>query len=207
MVLSALHCLHYSPFDRFESSALVHPVHGFGGNGVPGSYTLPPDPNGELEIPPFPCIPPAEVNWNGCVQTGPFRDTEFRVNVGPGRMMTDHCVTRNFNTACWGSHLTSAAVASNLLPTDYWTFSQTSDNGVHLGGHAIWGGAITNTFSSPAGTPFTPGSPKPCPCHLSRAHLGLFERVQQILCSIFTMLVWIVSGPPGKRLPRGVCQR
>lgn len=130
---------------------MTHPVHGFGGNGVPGTYTLPPDPNNELEIPPFGCNEPAPILWNGCVQDGPFKDTDFRINVGPGRQMTDHCITRNFNTACWGPLITSAAVATSLQPTDFYTFSDGAFNGPHLGGHAIWGGVMSNGFSTVGG--------------------------------------------------------
>lgn len=133
----------------FASSPLFHPVHGFGGTGVPGTYTLPPDPNNLLEFIQFPCIPAKEIVWNGCVQSGPFKDTEFRINVGPGRMMTDHCVVRNFDTTCWGPLLTSSAIANTLLPTDYWSFHDATNNGAHLGGHAIFGGVMLNAFSSP----------------------------------------------------------
>lgn len=136
---------------RFESSSLFDNVHGFGGNGVPGTYTLPPDPNGELEIPNFPGNPPANILWNGCVQTGPFRDAVFRLNVGPGRMMTDHCITRNFNPTSWKSLLTSASVASALAPTDFWDFNNVLNPGPHLGGHAIFGGVMSNTFSTAGG--------------------------------------------------------
>lgn len=65
--------------------------------------------------------------------------------------MTDHCVVRNFDTTCWGPLLTSSAIANTLLPTDYWSFHDATNNGAHLGGHAIFGGVMLNAFSSPGG--------------------------------------------------------
>ena len=69
----------------FVHSLLESPVFdavtGFGGNGVPGAYTLPVDPDGTNKF----YIPSSFV---GCVQDGPF--ASYVICLGPGKLITDH---------------------------------------------------------------------------------------------------------------------
>ena len=77
---------------------------GFGGDGIPGTYTVPPDlANISLIIP------------SGCVQDGTF--ASYTLEMGPGLLATEHCLTRGLNHTL-SSYLTSSAVAQVMsLPT------------------------------------------------------------------------------------------
>ncbi|TEB30618.1 Di-copper centre-containing protein [Coprinellus micaceus] len=130
-------------------SPIFHPVTGFGGDGVPGTYALPPDPNGEAELGPF---TPAElINiWRGCVRNGPFANSVF--HLGPGKMKTPHCLVRGINEPLLQEWLSTARVQEALATQSYEEFRLLIDidfYGIHGGGHGILGGEMTNGFSAP----------------------------------------------------------
>ena len=121
-----------------------------GGDGVPGTYTVPPDPANTSRILPW--------AYRGCVQDGPFAD--YTIKLGPGLLVTEHCLTRGINDTS-NVYLNSPAIAyTSSLPT----FEQfrvalegTLDPlvlGPHIGGHVAVGGEMSNFFSSPAGKYF-----------------------------------------------------
>jgi tyrosinase len=123
-------------------------VTGFGGDGVPGTYTVPPDPANTSLILPF--------EFRGCVQDGPFAD--YTLKMGPGLLATEHCLTRGLNNSL-SRYLTSSFV-DNFMSLQ--TFDQfrvgleglvtpTLYFGPHLGGHSAVGGEMSNFFSSPGG--------------------------------------------------------
>ncbi|KAG2011131.1 hypothetical protein CC2G_011279 [Coprinopsis cinerea AmutBmut pab1-1] len=58
-------------------SPIFDPITGFGGDGIPGTYTLPPDPQNRTGI-------PDPSTWKGCVMDGPFNATAWKINLGPG---------------------------------------------------------------------------------------------------------------------------
>ncbi|KAJ2915005.1 hypothetical protein MD484_g5409, partial [Candolleomyces efflorescens] len=128
-------------------SPIFDPVTGFGGDGVPGTYTLPPDPKNESAIGPFPGF--GGRIWKGCVMDGPFKDTVF--HLGPGRMITDHCLVRGVDDQ-WKRMLTSENVKNMLKARTYEEFRLVIDafNGIHGGGHILVGGEMTNTYSAGA---------------------------------------------------------
>jgi hypothetical protein len=133
-------------------SPIFHPVTGFGGDGVPGTYALPPDPNGEAELGPF---TPAElINiWRGCVRNGPFANSVF--HLGPGKMKTPHCLVRGINEPLLQEWLSTARVQEALATQSYEEFRLLIDidfYGIHGGGHGILGGEMTNGFSAPGGS-------------------------------------------------------
>ncbi|TFK19663.1 Di-copper centre-containing protein [Coprinopsis marcescibilis] len=117
-------------------SPIFDPVTGFGGDGVPGTYTLPPDPDGLSSVP-FPA------RWKGCVQDGPFNATV--INLGPGRLLTKHCLVRDI-VESWKFNMTSENVAKQMdASKPYEQFRVIIDNlvnGIHGSGHVLVGGEI-----------------------------------------------------------------
>jgi len=77
--------------------------------------------------------------------------------MGPGLLVTEHCLTRGVDDT-FGHYINSSAVAYTL---SFPTFEQfrvvlagSRDPpvyGIHLAGHLAVGGEMTNFFSSPAG--------------------------------------------------------
>ncbi|KAJ2921487.1 hypothetical protein H1R20_g15607, partial [Candolleomyces eurysporus] len=136
------------------NSPIFDPVTGFGGNGVPGTYTPPPStgfpgfPGG------FPGFPGGGGGTSGCVSTGPFNTT--KVNLGPGSAIGEHCLVRGFNEGMKSS-LVSSNVRTVLSQTTFESFRTTLENGgrgiagmgLHGGGHAVVGGELLDPFSSP----------------------------------------------------------
>lgn len=133
----------------YSESPLFHPVTGFGGNGVSGTYTVPNDPLNEIRTNPNSL--PLEEMWKGCVQDGPFRDTQFKLNIGPGRMITEHCLVRGMDPRV----LPFVTPDKVQLVLDAPTFEQhrligeTPPSGIHIAGHVLIGGEGLNFFSSP----------------------------------------------------------
>ncbi|PPR08304.1 hypothetical protein CVT24_000763 [Panaeolus cyanescens] len=132
-----------------EDSLLSAPVFdaesGFGGEGVPGTYTPPDDPTGENRI-----FPEA---FHGCVQDGPFAN--LTLHYGPGKYITDHCLTRGVNDTM-KEFLNSAAVANATAQPNFELFRievegepVTPTHKVHDGGHIGIGGEMSNFYSSP----------------------------------------------------------
>ena len=129
-------------------SPIFDPVTGFGGNGVPGTYTLPVDPDGTNKF----FIPSSFV---GCVQDGPF--ASYVVPLGPGKLITDHCLVRGVNDT-FKQFLTSSAIQNTTKLPTFELFRIelegkpiTQDFKMHDGGHIAVGGEMSNFYSSPAG--------------------------------------------------------
>jgi tyrosinase len=132
-----------------KDSPIYDPSTGFGGDGVPGTYTLPPDPNGQSNA--FPGA------YKGCVRTGPFANQTVRL--GPGKLVTEHCLVRGVDESMSKSSLKSTEVNRVLALTPFERFRTGLENGIgfgfgfgiHGGGHAAVGGEMLNPYSSPGG--------------------------------------------------------
>lgn len=125
---------------------------GFGGDGVPGTYTLPPDPDniGATASPSPEMLPPALV-YKGCVQDGPFAN--LTLHLGPGKLITERCLVRGFHPL-WRRQLDSAAVNRVLASNNFEEFRVNIDqgkSGLHGGGHPIVGGEMSNLYSAAGG--------------------------------------------------------
>ncbi len=153
---------------RISKSPIWDPDTGFGGDGVPGTYVVPtdPDPNNSSRI-----IAPG---YRGCVKDGPFAN--YTLKSGPGLLVTEHCITRGFNNTN-SFYLNSSAIAYTL---NFPTFEQFRFElegwpdplviAPHGGGHGAVGGEMSNFFSSPGGKSFTGKQPtvlnRPCRSYL-----------------------------------------
>ncbi|KAF9553546.1 tyrosinase [Agrocybe pediades] len=131
--------------EDFLNSPIWDPETGFGGNGVPGTYTLPPYGNDSR-------IRPDE--FVGCVQDGPFAD--YTLSLGPGKLVTNHCLVRGFNSTAARIYLTASQVANTTSQISFEEFriqleggSQTLDRKLHDSGHTSVGGDMSNFYSSP----------------------------------------------------------
>ncbi|CAA7268248.1 unnamed protein product [Cyclocybe aegerita] len=130
---------------NISASPIWDPVTGFGGNGVPGTYTVPKNVNYTENL----IFPEAFV---GCVMDGPFAN--YTVRLGPGFLQTNHCLTRGIDQS-YSVHITYEAVARTLhLPT-FEQFRLELEGGaaahkMHDGGHYMVGGEMSNFYSSPA---------------------------------------------------------
>jgi tyrosinase len=133
---------------RIHASPVFDPITGFGGDGVPGTYSLPPDTN----------VTSNRIfteSFKGCVGDGPFKD--YTLSYGPGQLVTKHCLTRDIQDDS-AVYLNSAAMANaTRLPT-YELFRIelegepiTPDHKMHDGGHYGVGGEMSNFYSSPGG--------------------------------------------------------
>ncbi len=129
---------------RISKSPIWDPKTGFGGDGVPGTYVVPDDPANTSRILPE--------YFRGCVQDGPFAD--YTAKMGPGLLVTEHCLTRRINDT-FSVYINSSAIAYTL---SFPTFEQFRLNlgtvnpiGPHIGGHFAVGGEMSNFFSSPVG--------------------------------------------------------
>lgn len=137
-------------------------VTGFGGDGVPGTYTLPPGAKDDPSIFPDPSIPlppgapPLDQMFKGCVRDGPFREGEWTLHVGPGQLLiTDHCLVRGFTRAIL-ANMTSASVARAMSADTFDEFGQIIDGlvqggPIHGAGHGFIGGEMSNVYSAGGG--------------------------------------------------------
>ncbi|KAF9553969.1 tyrosinase [Agrocybe pediades] len=131
--------------EDYMNSPVWDPITGFGPNGVPGTYTLPPFTNDSHIFPDA---------FRGCVQDGPF--AYYTLNLGPGKLATEHCLVRGFNTTAATRYLTPQQVANTTKQETFETFrieleggDQTPDRKIHDGGHISVGGDGSNFYSSP----------------------------------------------------------
>ena len=162
---------------------------GFGGSGIPGTYTLPPDPQGTSKF-----YDPK--TFVGCVQDGPF--ASYVVRLGPGKLITDHCLVRGVDDA-YKQYLTSTEVAKVMNSPTFEQFRidlegrpVTMDHKIHTGGHNAVGGEMSNFYSSPAGSyksssDFVPQS------------LINFYKSPQTRSFTFTTPIWIEFGGTGSK--------
>jgi len=124
------------------SSPVFNAATGFGGDGVPGTYTPPP---GDMVA--------GRWTGKGCIADGPYKD--MRINVGPGAFITNHCIARGFDETR-RANFTSAAVARALGEPTMAAFIARIDqrtergfDGIHGGPHYFVGGEMGNGNSSP----------------------------------------------------------
>ncbi|KAJ3517028.1 hypothetical protein NMY22_g14058 [Coprinellus aureogranulatus] len=125
----------------FESP-IFDPDTGFGGSGVPGTYTLPEDTSTMPEL----------FRYVGCVQTGPFRDSVYTAHLGPGKLVTDHCLIRGVNES-WKPMMRTEEVEKQMASKPFEEFRIIIDDmliGIHGIGHAGVGGEMTNIWSAGA---------------------------------------------------------
>ncbi|PPQ71451.1 hypothetical protein CVT24_011963 [Panaeolus cyanescens] len=134
--------------DSFLRSPVFDPDSGFGGDGVPGTYTIPDDPSGESRI--------FRERFRGCISNGPF--AKFRPIRGPGKFIGEHCLTRGLNDTLSKNFLTSAVVDEIFAQPDFENFRIqlegkpiTPTSRIHDGGHISVGGEMSNVYSSPGG--------------------------------------------------------
>jgi tyrosinase len=135
-------------FFRISESEIWDPETGLGGNGVPGTYTVPPDPANTSRIHPD--------AFRGCVEDGPFAN--YTLKLGPGLFVTDHCLTRGFNDTTT-RYLNSSTIARTMSLPTFPEFALqlegspafAPDHRAHDGGHVAVGGEMSNFFSSPGG--------------------------------------------------------
>lgn len=132
--------------DSISQSEIWDPETGFGGNGVPGTYTVPPDPTNTSRIHPSAFL--------GCVADGPFAN--YTLKLGPGLFVTDHCLTRGFNNTAT-QFLNTSAIEETLSQPTWEQFTVRLEGSpeiaplhrAHDGGHVAVGGEMSNFFSSP----------------------------------------------------------
>lgn len=132
--------------------SVFDPAAGFGGDGVPGTDTLPPDPdNVGATASPSPEMLPPNLVYKGCVQDGPFAN--LTLHLGPGRLVTTRCLVRGFHSL-WRRQLDGTAVGRVLASTSFEEFRVAIDqgkSGLHGGGHPIIGGEMSNLYSAAGG--------------------------------------------------------
>jgi tyrosinase len=117
---------------RFRDSPIFDARTGFGGDGDPWS--------------------------NYCVKDGPF--STYNLSLGPGAIINDHCLTREFNSSML-LYITAKAVKNATIQPTFETFRVELEGrlnvpGVykpHSGGHRSVGGDMGDIHSSPGGKP------------------------------------------------------
>lgn len=134
-------------FKRICAAPVFHPVTGFGGDGVPGTYTLPSGNSKDNRLAPSAI--------HGCVRTGPFAN--YTLNLGIGQHSTSHCLTRGITDSV-KKHLTSSVVASATESADFEAFRMkiegkagTNDYKMADGGRMAVGGEMSSDYSGPGG--------------------------------------------------------
>ncbi|TFK33812.1 hypothetical protein BDQ12DRAFT_669943 [Crucibulum laeve] len=133
--------------DDIMASPVFSPDTGFGGNGVDGTYT---DLYGTDSSPPT----NHTSGWGGgCVLDGPF--SSYRLALGPGQRINDHCIVRNINQT-FSQFITYAQVANTTRQPTFELFrielegkGVTPTHKIHDGGHFAVGGEMGNLYSSP----------------------------------------------------------
>ncbi|KAF8802289.1 tyrosinase [Phlegmacium glaucopus] len=131
----------------FHNSPVFDPATGFGGTGVPGTYTLPKDEAGTSKF-----FDPE--SFVGCVADGPF--SSYTIRLGPGKLVTDHCLVRGINSTYTRYFSSSAVANATSLPTfekfriELEGMPITPTHKMHDGAHLSVGGEMSNFYSSPA---------------------------------------------------------
>lgn len=123
----------------------------FGGDGVPGTYSLPE--NFNTLVPQIVPINPDA--FKGCVGDGPF--ASYKIPLGPGKLITKHCLVRNINDT-YKQYLTSEAAHNTIKQPNFELFRielegrpVTSTPRMHDAAHVLVGGDMSNFYSSVAG--------------------------------------------------------
>ncbi|KAF9051998.1 hypothetical protein BJ165DRAFT_1384778 [Panaeolus papilionaceus] len=131
--------------ESITKAPVFDPHTGFGGDGVPGTYTVPDDPSGTSRI---------FVNdFRGCISNGPF--VNYRPIHGPGKFVGDHCLTRGIDNTM-KVFLNTTIVNNTLARPNFELFRIdleglpiTPTHMLHDGGHIAIGGEMSNIYSSP----------------------------------------------------------
>lgn len=133
-----------------RDSPIFDPQSGFGGDGVPNTYTLPT--NWTTVISKVPIDPWA---WKGCVRDGPL--ASYKIQLGPGQLATEHCLVRSINDT-YKPYITSKSVLNATKQPNFELFRVelegrpvTSTPKAHDGAHVLVGGDMSNFYSSVAG--------------------------------------------------------
>ena len=144
---------HPVPLSSLSQSPVFDNDIGFGGDGVPGTYTPPTDDDGTL-------FPITDFLYKGCVQTGPFAN--ITLHVGPNKRFTDHCLVRGHVLAELQGVLSQPFVDLALGQPDYDNFWNNVDGlpfktepRIHDAGHAYIGGDMSSFYTSPNGAFFS----------------------------------------------------
>jgi tyrosinase len=137
-----------------EQWQIFDPNTGFGGDGVSGTYELPPDPlpdNIGSTNPPTADFLPREQCYKGCVQDGPFAN--LTLHIGPGRLYTERCLVRGFDPSR-RRQLSGPVIEGLMESRTFEEFRQGIDitgTGIHTAGHALVGGEVSNLYSAGGG--------------------------------------------------------
>ncbi|KJA17062.1 hypothetical protein HYPSUDRAFT_146932 [Hypholoma sublateritium FD-334 SS-4] len=169
--------------NSISTSPVFDPATGFGSNGIPGTYTLPPN-NATANL-------IFAESFRGCVADGPFAN--YTLSLGPGKLATRHCLTRGFSDAVKYA-LTAAAVANATRATNFEGFRTMLEGDFssfrpHNGGHVAVGGEMSNFYSSP-------GEP------LFWLHHANLDRIWWTWQNQSPSHLYEVSGPTTKTGPR-----
>ncbi|KAF9052157.1 hypothetical protein BJ165DRAFT_1340679, partial [Panaeolus papilionaceus] len=132
---------------RLLDSPIFDPVTGFGGDGVEGTYSL----NFTDQEMDFNGVNPDM--FHGCVMDGPFAYPGFKVHLGPGFLVGDHCLTRGVSDSIQ-KKLNSSIVEKALMQPTFDKFRVALEEGKgdgaeHGAGHFAVGGEFANLYSSP----------------------------------------------------------
>lgn len=141
--------LYFLIFSSIVNSPVLDPVHGFGGNGIdiPGYDGF--FHNSSL-IPGW-----KRGTGGGCITDGPF--VSYNLSLGPGTLVTNHCITRAFTDAL-ADKISYKQVANTTKQPTFEKFrtelegiTVTPTVKIHDGGHFSVGGEMSNVYSSPGG--------------------------------------------------------
>ena len=142
----------HSANSSISDSPVFHPVYGFGGDGVAGTYSLPPNYADQVTR-----VPIDPRSWKGCVEDGAFNSSAFTVALGPAKLASPHCLVRGINET-YRKYLTSSAIQTTLALDNFEDFRvdlegrpMTKVPKMHDAVHAMVGGDMSNFYSSVAG--------------------------------------------------------
>ena len=131
------------------ASPIFDSMTGFGGDGVPGTYTLP------SYLPPTSSIMAS--SFVGCVLDGPFARGNYTIHLGPGKLITSHCLVRGIDNK-YDKFLSSEAVGRAMSQPTFEKFRVELEGtptvehpNEHGSGHLVVGGDLGNLYSSPGG--------------------------------------------------------
>ncbi|KAF5349058.1 hypothetical protein D9758_012684 [Tetrapyrgos nigripes] len=135
---------------EFDKSPVFDPDTGFGGNGADQAHKNAGPFNNLTSLPDW---DPQAQTGGGCVKGGPF--AHYTLNIGPGTLKREHCLTRAFNPSTF-SGITGQHVHDTLAQYPFESFRlklegdrHTSGWDTHDGGHLAVGGEMSNVYSSP----------------------------------------------------------
>lgn len=139
---------------RLSQSPIFDNILGFGGNGVPGTYSVPTDNDGSAH-------PLFVETWDGagCINSGPFKNAVM--HVGPNVRYTDHCLVRKFEESLRFVFTEANVnnVLSNTVYNDFWNSMDgipfKPEPRLHDAGHGYLGGDMMSYYTSNNGKSLT----------------------------------------------------